>query len=156
MYRLTFFCEEDLPAIFDLQRDPISARLRQAKGIPKTISDVRDWLSLKVASQNSGDFILAIRNDENGLLAGYITLRVDYDPTGVAEFGIVIGKNRRNGAGSESLRCVEKLAKESFGYSYLKVNVIEENQIAMNFFLKNGFKSIEKSGKATVLIKELI
>ena len=83
-------------------------------------------------------------------------MKFDGDVTGVAEFGIVIGKNRRNGAGSESLRCVETLARESFGYRYIKVNVIEENQIAMNFFLKNGFKSIEKSGKATVLIKELI
>jgi RimJ/RimL family protein N-acetyltransferase len=156
MYRLTFFCEEDLPALFDLQRDPLSARLRQAKGIPKTISDVREWLNLKIASQNSRDFILAIRNDESALLVGYITLRIDCDGTGVAEFGIVIGKNRRNGAGSESLRCVETLARESFGYSFIKVNVIEENKIAMNFFLKSGFVIIENSEKVTVLIKQLI
>ena len=55
---LTLFGEQDLSDIFEIQKDLRSAEMRQAMGVPSTLSDVEEWLENKRTIQSSRNFTL--------------------------------------------------------------------------------------------------
>jgi RimJ/RimL family protein N-acetyltransferase len=155
MITLTCFCEDDIPILFEIQSDKKLAKLRQAHGTPATLSDVKTWLDEKNKQQSNEDFILAIRENNNHSIVGYITLKRESDDSAIARLGIMIGKLNGQGIGTQSLLRIESLVIESNWYQYLRVFVLKENSIAMRFFLKNNFVQIFSSDDTLVLQKEL-
>ena len=55
---LTLFGEQDLSDIFEIQKDLRSAEMRQAMGVPSTLSDVEEWL--EIVYKNTGGFALFV------------------------------------------------------------------------------------------------
>ena len=155
MITLTCFCEDDIPMLFEIQSDKKLAKLRQANGTPTTLSDVKTWLDEKNKAQSREDFILAIRENNNHSIVGYITLKCELDYNSIAQVGIMIGKMNRQGIGTQSLLRIEALVIENNWYRYLRVIVLQENSIATRFFLKNNFVPILSSDSTLVLQKEL-
>lgn len=152
---LTLFASSDFEQLFLIQRDTELAKLRQAAGVPKRISDVRAWLKRRTDKQSPDNFILAVRDKTDGILVGYVTLMALSGKTNSAELGIVIGTRKAVGYGTEALLALERLASENFGFSKFQVMVLIENTAAQSFFQKNGYLISDHSRDTLVMIKSL-
>jgi len=142
---LSLFSEGDIDRLFQIHSDLQSARMRQAKAVPKSISQVKDWLVSKSATQSPDNFCLAIRQKSNSDLIGYITLkRFEESPT-TGEVGIVLQFSKRRGFASQALSLLEKLAKDELGFRIIVANVITENLEANAFFAKNSFNIVDST-----------
>jgi len=151
---LTLFSSNDLDELFLIQSEIELAKLRQAIGIPESISDVKAWLKRRADRQSPRDFILAVRDKSDGLLVGYVTL-ISHSKKSTAELGIVIGNRNGSGLGSKALLALEKLAEENFGFEHFLVIVLIENLKAQSFFRKNGYLPLEYSRDTLTMLKTL-
>jgi RimJ/RimL family protein N-acetyltransferase len=150
---LTVFSLSDFSQLFLIQSDLELAKLRQASGIAKEISDVEAWFKRRTEKQSPHDFILAIRDKTDGVLIGYVTLVDHSKKREVAELGIVIGNRKGVGFGTEALLALEKLAAENFGFWQFEVKVLTKNTRAQSFFEKNGYGISSYSNGVSSMIK---
>ena len=150
---LTLFSLSDFSQLFLIQSDSELARLRQASKIPTQISDVQDWFKRRTDKKSPDDFILAVRDETDGLLIGYVTLIAHSSKRDMAELGIVIGAREGVGFGTKALLALEKLATENFGFHQFDVKVLIENTRAQSFFQKNGYVGSDYSTETLRMIK---
>ena len=152
---LTLFGEQDLSDIFEIQKDLRSAEMRQAMGVPSTLSDVEEWLENKRTIQSSRNFTLGVRLINTHQIVGYVTLKSLETDMFSAEVGIVMNFTKGKGYGGEALNRLERLACFSFGYSTIIANVLTINTKALSFFDKNSYTRVSEMADHIIFKKVL-
>jgi RimJ/RimL family protein N-acetyltransferase len=152
---LTFFSEQDLPNLFQIQRDAHSANMRQAQGVATSLIEVKEWLRYRMRIQSSKDFIMGVRLVTTREIVGYVTLTGMEQDLFSAEIGIVMNEVTGRGKGSQALKKLERLAFGSFGYKTLIVNVLTINVRALSFFDKHAYIKVSENEGHVMLKKNL-
>jgi len=142
----------DLDFIFEWQKDVKLAQLRQARGIPSSLDDVKVWFDQ--VTKNRLIEIWMIRIDRHDVPVGYV--RLDFVDSGRKEayIGILVAQNRNQGIGTEVLK---KLISLYSGRSLkLKARVSLENTASIKLFKKMHFSECEIGEKGSIELERIV
>ena len=152
---LSHFSESDFPDILRFHQNTSEAELRQAKGIPISLSQVADWLNNWHEQQGKTGIILAIRQIKTFQIVGYVTLKFFMPERNKAEIGIAIIHGRRKGFATAAYNKIEKITHEEMKINIIEARVINSNEPAKRFFLSNEFKLISTNRQESTFRKIL-
>ena len=110
---------------------------------PLTEEMHNNWLNTKVASGETMQFVIIVKNKD--IHIGSVYLR-DIDKNNMTcEFGIFIGDRDYlgGGYGNESQKLILQYAFNILNMKTVYLRVLEDNDIAINMYKKNGFRLIE-------------
>lgn len=131
--------DSHLEVILSWHQDPVLAKLRQAKGVPKSIDEVRVWY--ENIQSNDLVTILLIRRRNDNKLVGY--LRLDYHDLNrfEAELGILVATDFRTGIGESAIRSYLGLMNDP--KTKIMAKVSRENLASQKLFEKIGFERVD-------------
>ena len=152
---LTFLSEQDLPDLFQIQKNYHSANMRQSKGIATSLIDVKEWLRCKMIIQSPKNFVMGVRTVTTREIVGYVTLTSIERDSFSAEIGIVMNEVTGRGKASQALEKLERLAFDSFGYKTLIANILTINIRALSFFDKHSYNKVLVDESHVILEKNL-
>ena len=112
--------------------------MRGTSFIPSHIRQVEEWISSKINNSLCEGKYFAIRNRDNDLL-GYLLFKTTPFSNNEVEVGILIGRDRKSGIGSEALRLGISFLRDQ-GIEKVWASVLKVNFASAQFFLKNGFE----------------
>lgn len=107
---------------------------------PYTKEEIARWV--KIVTEDPERHYFYIKAD--GKDVGFVTLRQDQQPHTSAEMGIVIGDKDYwdSGIGSQTVKQVEKYAKESAGITNIRAMIKPHNERSIRLFTRNGFHEV--------------
>jgi len=143
---------QDLDYIFEWQKDVNLAQLRQARGIPSSLDDVKVWFNL--VSKNRLIEIWMIAIDRHEAPVGYVRLDFVDSERKEAYIGILVAQNRNQGIGTEVLK---KLMTFYSGSGLkLRARVSLENTASIRLFKKMQFSECEIGEKDSIVLERFV
>lgn len=141
----------DAELIYSWHLDPTDAKMRGTSFIPSHTRQVEEWISSKVNNSMHEGKYLGIRKSDGEIL-GYLLFKTIPFSNNQVQIGILIGRNRRSGVGSDALRLGISFLRDE-GISKVWASVMKINTASAMFFLKNGFKiALNEDSSAEMLM----
>ena len=128
----------DLDVIVELQSDPLVKSITQGYVFPHADEAIALWFEkIRNPGENPKNLYWAIR-DKNQCI-GFCTLQQIDWINRKAEVGIVI-KEKQKGFGSEALRELISIARDSYGLRKLYAKILAVNEPALRLFASMQFR----------------
>ncbi len=138
---LRAWAQDDLDALGKLRNDLTLQEMLMSQPRPNSADRVRDWLTEK-SGRDDGVFFVIAERDSNRVL-GYVQVVKMNTLHGTGELGLCIGPDLQgNGYGSSAMALLEDYLQRVFGLRKLLLQVLADNEVAVNFYRKLGFDEV--------------
>jgi ribosomal protein S18 acetylase RimI-like enzyme len=132
-----FMTDKFIDAFLELFNDKDNRIYLSYTNIPFTRESIQNWISQ--AGQSGVEYYMAY--EENGSIAGILTVRFNYIET-FEILGLVVGRQyRKKGIGSLLLETAVGKAQEK-GFQSVDVAVFADNQNMLSLIIRNDFKPV--------------
>ncbi len=136
---LRAWSEIDIEALGRLRNDLLLQEMLMSQPRPNSADRVQDWVTEKSGRKDGVFFVIADR--ANNQVLGYVQVVNMNSMHGTGELGICIGPDAQgSGYGSATMVLLEDYLARVFSMRKLLLHVFADNEPAVNFYLKLGFK----------------
>lgn len=138
---LRAWVQNDLDALAKLRNDLTLQEMLMSQPRPNSADRVQDWLSEKSGRDDGVFFVIAERDSDRVL--GYIQVVNMNTMHGTGELGLCIGSDfQGSGYGSSAMVLLEDYLQRVFSLRKLLLQVLADNEVAVNFYRKLGFDEV--------------
>lgn len=133
----------DIDALAALRNDVALQELLMANARPNSPEAVRQWAIDRSTRQDMVFFVIAAAEDDRVL--GYIQVASVDRFNGTGDLGICIGPaSQGHGIAAEACALLEQYLRGSIGLRKLTLRVLADNERAIRFYLKSGYREVGK------------
>lgn len=134
--------EDDLPALCAMRNDIALQRELMARARGSSLASTRAWLERRTAGPLDVLLIITNPNDE-ALMQGFIQLSDGNMTFQTAMLGIcVMPQWHGKGIAADALSLTSNYASDVLGLRKLLLEVLSDNDRAVNFYRKHGFQDV--------------
>jgi RimJ/RimL family protein N-acetyltransferase len=132
------WAEVDLPVLSGIRNDLELQLALMSEPRPNSEGRVRQWLQDRSAQADTVFFVTARAADDHAV--GFIQAHRIDRRNGAGYLGICLARDHQNeGLGGEAIQLLSTYLVEVMGLRKLMLEVLSDNQGAINFYLRAGF-----------------